>query len=380
MQAVDACTLQIIVTATIAIFQQRERVGKSCVVIIKTAIPCLIVVVAPQGRIPLIRVQIRKKCGEIDFPCAHALVTKKSIVSSAHSLFRPGCIIVNIIYVERFACRDGDEGVAGQKPVGGRMRLVGPFQNADPLRVASIVIVEAGRLIQIVRFRQQTGLVKSAVAVEVEVVAEVQRRTAVGGHKHRRTRAVKEVGDVLLELIRRQWTMIGVILIIVIYVEKVGTAVCETERINVIGRNPQVKIVGVGGGEDGREQFGLGALQRGIRRQARHGLVGGRRHRALVAAADSQERDRHERDHRKHDQRNDQRNASLLGVSFHGYAAGSTFRMGMRWRNKCTWPAWFEFCRKFCCAAGMPMALTCSTTRVSRMPISNSTDAGTALL
>ncbi len=112
---------------------------------------------------------------------------------------------MNVIQIQRVPHRQGDEGVAGQKFIVRSIGGVGPFQHPDPLRIAHLEISGAQTIQEAVQICHPAAGLRPAVAVQVEVIAEFPRaRLLVGNDEHRRTRAVKKIGQVLQRFITSQ--------------------------------------------------------------------------------------------------------------------------------------------------------------------------------
>ncbi len=165
-----------------------------------------------------------------------------------------------------------------------------------------------------VNFRQQAARFEASVAVQVEVEAELVGVAKPVGDEHRGTGSIEQVGNVLVPLVgveRRAGN--GVIVIDVCGIGKSGWdgPGVEPGGVDEVGRNHQAVFEFVGPGHHRRQGFDDGAIASGIGGQAGDGLVGGGGDRAVLAAADDQERDRHEGDDANQDQGDDEGDAAL---------------------------------------------------------------------
>ncbi len=193
---------------------------------------------------------------------------------------------MNVIQVERVADGQGDEGVARDEQVVRPIRLVGMLQHADPFGVAGFKGEISIRHSRVVHIRHDAVGVKMPVAVQVEVKTKIVR--AVLRNEHRRARADLQTGVV-------------------------AQTVVEIQRRGV-RRDEQAEIVGIGRGEDAGHGLRLGIGKRGVGGKARGGGLAGGRHGTAFAAADGQERERHDECHGQQDERDDQRDA-VFGVA-----------------------------------------------------------------
>ena len=100
-----------------------------------------------------------------------------------------------------------------------------------------------------------------------------------------------------------------------------GKGLIVADGVDVIGGDQQAIIEFVVPGHDGGQEFGDGALAGGVGGHPGDLLVGLDGDSAMLAAADHQERDRHEGDDGEQDQRNDERDAAFRGTRGNGRGA-----------------------------------------------------------
>ena len=268
-------------------------------------------------------VQIVKERRQIQLPGSDtliALIIRPERIQ--HRLGRIEGLVVQVIHVERFSGRQHEVGPARQEGIVGGVRTIGKTQDADPLRVAGegaersagqiggvqTVGADVGKCRVRTKHRQIAIGVVTAVAIQVEVVAKVVGDFR-GGDVNRRARVVEEVGDVLL--LHRRGERVAVFVVVVIDVRPViRRGGIKAERIEKVGRHHQVEILVVGHAQDSGEQLHLGAFERGVRGEARGGLVGVGGDGIALAPAQHQESGGHEGDHRQHDERHDEGDAA----------------------------------------------------------------------
>ena len=240
-------------------------------------------------------------------------------------------LIVDRIQVEGIADGHGDEGVARNEFVVRSVRRIRSLQNPNPFRVANHevsyhideIIIFGSIGVQIAAVGTNLWLIAigivPAIAVEVEVKAEIIRAGGVVGNENRRTRAVIQVFEVLqkLILIERNATVKQMVIINICWIVTSHTGIVAS-HIDKIRRDEQAEVEGIGRGQGVGHDLRLGAGQRGIGRQPRAGGVGDGADGAAFPAAERQEGDGHERDHGQQNERDDQRNAALRRLNAKG--------------------------------------------------------------
>ena len=352
----------IVETIVIAVTQQRQGVIKGhagigeinrahVVQITRQRRP---IIIAEVIKVPFIRVQVRQKRGQIDFPGAHPFIAQEPIIAGRHvritRIARQRRVIINRIHIQRVPHRHGDERVAPDEMVQRPVRLVRMLQHPDPFRIANLrrrPQVREG----VVAVEHPIGDtiigVKHPVPVEVQVKAEIVVAQVAVRHKHRGARQVPEIRQVQLIITSGHRSPVRIVIIDVRGAGDARAGAGQRQKTvlgDVIGGDEHPKVVGVRGGEHGRDDLRFRRRQGGLRGLAGMGGVRAGPHRAAVAGANGQKRHRHDQCHRQHDQRDDQGDAPLSLLSqFHSenhwYAVGSQFGMVTRWRNRCSLPA-----------------------------------------
>ena len=232
---------------------------------------------------------------------------------------------MNIIDVQSVTHGHGGKCVAGHEFVIRTMRLVGMFQHPDPFGVAGKQIADGvpshnGRHripIHIEKGIHRVGAdgrqiavgVIAAIAVQIQVIAEIVTGTAIDRHKYRRAGQQEQIRDVLVALVRREKRRaIGAIEII--HVGRAGNTHGKAQGIDVVRGDKKVIDVGGGvGGENVGSNLRLGGGEGGLSRMTGGGGIGGGGDGIALAMGNGEQGNRHDQRDGKQNQRDDQGHA-----------------------------------------------------------------------